>query len=132
MMQRIFLPRDLCITVRLRWTLVTSSFTKSGSDRINSTNNSHSLPERHSVPHLPAKFNERLAHLREESSKYLLITSMHEELPTLSKTVYPRPADPIGPSPGVPAGEIGVLDEARHHIDDVCHNHENNHEKREE
>jgi len=23
---------------------------------------------------------------------------MHEELPTLSKTVYPRPADSIGPS----------------------------------
>ena len=41
---------------------------------------------------------------------------MQEELPTLSKPVYPRLADPIGPSPGVPAGEIGGLDVARHHI----------------
>ena len=40
---------------------------------------------------------------------------MHEELPAFNKTVYPRLANPIGPSPGVPAGEIGVLDEARQH-----------------
>ena len=56
---------------------------------------------------------------------------MNEELPTLSKTVYPCPADPIRPSLGVPAGEIGSLDEARYHVDDICHDHENNHEKRE-
>ena len=56
---------------------------------------------------------------------------MDEEFPACTKTIDPCPADPIGPSLSVPAGEIGSLDEARYHVDDICHDHENNHEKRE-